>query len=101
MPRSIKKPAPRLSPTPPAPELAGILKRTPSGKQYRVYTVALSALPQFLEERDFDPKLFFYYAPESDWVLGVRKKPIPIRRYIHSLSFIRFALLQNRKRVEI
>lgn len=75
MPRTVKSRAPLLSPTPPAPELSGVLKRSPGGRPYRIYTVALSALPQFLEKKGFEPKLFFYFSPEKDHVLGVKEEP--------------------------
>jgi hypothetical protein len=62
------------SPAPPAPELSGIVKTSPRGRKYRVYTVSLSLLPQFLEKEKLDPKVYFYYIPERDYFLGCKRK---------------------------
>lgn len=70
--RKKKTSPPPLEPALPAP--AGVVKTSPSGKRYRVLTIPLMDLPAFLEKNNLEPKTYFYYPPESDWFLGVRKK---------------------------
>jgi hypothetical protein len=75
-----------LSPPPPIPDvskLRGIVKTSPRGRRYKLYTVPLSALPAFLEAKKLEPKKSFHFPPEArgeteeerarDWVLGVKR----------------------------
>lgn len=76
-----------VSPPPPEPGTwEGVIKKTPTGKIYRLYTIPLADLPAFLERKDFESKMYFRYPPEVEFnrdgteipysgdVLGVRRR---------------------------
>lgn len=75
--KKTRDPAPQA---PAAPDPEGVIKTSPRGTMYRVYTVPLMAYPKFMEKKGFVPKMYFYFAPEGEEVLGVRKKDDPEAR---------------------
>ena len=54
------------------PPLKEEIKRTSNGIKYRVIIVPLPLLPKFLHNRRVEPKVWFFYPPENDYVLGIR-----------------------------
>lgn len=50
------------------------VRETSKGTKYRVIIVPLNLLPRFYQTRGVEPKAWFFYPPENDYVLGVRPK---------------------------
>lgn len=66
-------------PAPPSPE--GVIKTTPGGKVYRLYTIPVMDYPAFLEREKLDPKGYFHYPPEEDKTIPQDTPENRLRRY--------------------
>jgi len=53
------------------PSLKEEIKKTPNVIKYRMIIVPLPLLPKFLHDRQVEPKVWFFYPPENDYVLGI------------------------------
>lgn len=67
--------------TPVSTEIKAEIKTTPRGTSYRVCTVDLNNLIPFFAKMNIDPdtgpRMYYYFEPEKDFVLGVRSEPKP------------------------